>query len=146
MQEQPNDGDRDIRTRRDEYYDMGANPKGICLIINNECFKNSPTRKGSAKDVEKLKCLFEKLDFMVEIKENLKSSDLLEELKSVSVVGVKPEHNCFVCFISSHGVRVHYWHRRGAGFDIENQRVLFCLTVSCLGGKTKNIFRSGMPK
>ncbi|XP_041367451.1 caspase-3-like [Gigantopelta aegis] len=104
MQEQPNDGDRDIRTRSDKYYDMEANPKGICLIINNECFTNSPTRKGSAKDVERLKCLFEKFGFVVEIKKNLKSSDLLEELKSVSVVGVKPEHNCFVCFISSHGV------------------------------------------
>ena len=86
---------------KDEYYDMTAKPKGICLIINNRTFEKSSTREGSEKDVNRLINMFESFDFTVMVKENV--NRLLEYFKSFSVNEVKPEHSCFVCFISSHG-------------------------------------------
>ncbi|XP_077097337.1 caspase-22 [Siphateles boraxobius] len=57
-------------TTTDEYK-MDSYPRGLCVIINNENFKDPKhKRNGSQKDVERLKDLFKYLGFLVEIKKD----------------------------------------------------------------------------
>ena len=62
---------------------MVSNPRGQCLIINNEKFKHSdlPDRKGSQVDVDKLKMVFSTLGFEVKIQENLNKAAMEKELE-----------------------------------------------------------------
>ncbi|XDV21123.1 hypothetical protein PO909_026292 [Leuciscus waleckii] len=90
------------KTTTDEYK-MDSNPRGICLIINNENFENPEiNRNGSQKDVDSLKHLFEYLGFLVEIKKDQTASDI----KELMIVYSKKERlhaDCFVCCVLSHG-------------------------------------------
>lgn len=57
-------------------YENFSKPKGLALIINNKKFDNDilPERKGTDIDAINIGTLFDKLDYTVKIKENLKST------------------------------------------------------------------------
>ncbi|XP_077058299.1 caspase-8-like [Siphateles boraxobius] len=81
---------------------MDSYPRGLCVIINNENFKD-PKRKrnGSQKDVERLKDLFKDLGFLVEIKKD----QTTYEIKQLMIDYSKDRRHadCFVCCVMSHG-------------------------------------------
>lgn len=95
-----------------EIYDMSSEPKGICLIINNENFSESrkqtgkgfTDRVGSSVDEENLKQTFTWLGFKVEPHRNKKTLEMWDIFKELS----KRDHtkyNCLVICILSHGLR-----------------------------------------
>ncbi|CAG5896285.1 unnamed protein product [Menidia menidia] len=53
------------RPRMDDAYPLNSRPVGLCLIINNVNFMESPMRKGSDKDAESLAVVFSWLGFRV---------------------------------------------------------------------------------
>lgn len=58
-----------------QYYKMDARPCGLCLIINNVEFEPKTElsiRKGSNVDCDKLEKRFKSLNFVVEVRTNLK--------------------------------------------------------------------------
>ncbi|XP_077469716.1 caspase-9 isoform X3 [Stigmatopora argus] len=95
------------RNRRDslQLYKMDANPCGRCLIINNVDFKpqsDLSNRNGSNIDCDKLERRFKALNFLVEVKTNLKQRGIKHELSELS----KKDHSsydCCVVVILSHG-------------------------------------------
>ncbi|XP_030065526.1 caspase-8 [Microcaecilia unicolor] len=83
-----------------DVYRMIAEPRGYCVIINNEDFKGLGKRKGTQKDVDALKRVFEWLHFETREHHNLTAEQLRTTLKSYN----DHEHkDCFVCCILSHG-------------------------------------------
>ncbi|ESN95194.1 hypothetical protein HELRODRAFT_87042, partial [Helobdella robusta] len=79
---------------------------GICLIINNEKFDGElklTERRGSDIDRDQIKTFFQKLKFKVIVYENLTANVMQEKLNETSKQEVKESHDCFVCFILSHG-------------------------------------------
>lgn len=86
----------------DEVYKMASNPRGLCVIINNENFADpEDKRNGSQKDVDSLKALFEFLGFLVEVKKD-KTADQIKELMT-QYSNYARHGDCFVCCIMSHG-------------------------------------------
>ena len=105
------------------YYDMSSNPKGFCVIINNEKFSSSrpdlTERKGSDMDKNNLKQVWIKLGFYVVTFDNQTKDEILKIM--CFFAEKKEEHyNAFVCCILSHGeageiygvdgVKVSIWH------------------------------------
>jgi len=65
--------------------------KKLCYIINNEEFLpslNLSVRSGTAKDFEKLKTLFKRLNFTVENHKNCTANQMVTNLRT-----------CYFCFI-----------------------------------------------
>ena len=62
---------------------MANNPRGRCLIINNQTFKHPnllPERNGSQVDVDKLEVVFSTLGFQIKILANLEKAVMENEL------------------------------------------------------------------
>lgn len=110
------------RIRRDsiQSYKMDASPCGHCLIINNMEFDQSmlSNRKGSNIDCEKLEKRFKALNFVVEVKTNLKQRQIKCELSALS----KKDHSqcdCCVVIILSHGTEVNHNRFPGAVYGVD---------------------------
>ncbi|XP_046377170.1 caspase-8-like isoform X2 [Haliotis rufescens] len=91
-------------------YKMNANPRGICVIINNSQFwaedEGAPAlnpRTGSDIDADKLTETFSRLHFKIERYNDLPSNRMSELLWTIGGERVKAEHDCFVCCVLSHG-------------------------------------------
>lgn len=70
---------------------MDASPCGHCLIINNEKFKpqtEMSDRKGSSIDCDKLERRFRALNFVVEVKTNLKQKVRIISYSSLAPLNV----------------------------------------------------------
>ncbi|XP_043361515.1 caspase-8-like isoform X3 [Dermochelys coriacea] len=84
-------------------YRMDNNPHGYCVILNNSDFKNpDETRRGTDKDAEALKQVFEWLQFETIEHRNLEAKEIHETIKKYS----KMDHSnmdCFICCLLSHG-------------------------------------------
>lgn len=82
---------------------MNRVPRGLCLIINNLVFhKESMNRRGGEVDEEMLSDLFSKLSFEVHVKNDLKSSEMLETAEEFA----KKDHSnfdAFIMIVMSHG-------------------------------------------
>ncbi|KAM8862589.1 caspase-9 isoform 2-T2 [Spinachia spinachia] len=95
------------RIRRDsiQSYKMDASPCGHCLIINNVDFEPDSelsSRKGSNIDCDKLEKRFKALNFIVEVRTNLKQRQIKHALSALS----KKDHSqcdCCVVIMLSHG-------------------------------------------
>ncbi|XP_043095770.1 caspase-22 [Puntigrus tetrazona] len=86
----------------DEVYKMHSNPRGLCVIINNENFPDPKSkRNGSQKDVDSLNDLFEHLGFLVEVEKD-KTADQIKALM-IQYSEDARHGDCFVCCIMSHG-------------------------------------------
>ena len=92
----------------DDYYKMGQSPHGVCLIINNYEFyhsdpdKRHPRRNGADVDVHNLTQTFKYLRYKVEVKENLSSTQMKEELLGMANRS-HTQYDSFICCILTHG-------------------------------------------
>ncbi|XP_033943362.1 caspase-9 [Pseudochaenichthys georgianus] len=115
------------RTRRDsiQSYKMDASPCGHCLIINNVEFEPESelsNRKGSNIDCDKLESRFKALNFIVEVRTNLKQRQIKHELSSLC----KKDHSqydCCVVIMLSHGTEVSHNRFPGAVYGVDGQHV-----------------------
>ncbi|XP_065565704.1 caspase b-like isoform X2 [Artemia franciscana] len=87
-----------------ECYPVILNRKrGHVLIININYFEKSHQRTGSESDVLNLKKLFEKLNFIVTVKENLNADELRRDVKEFAQKTHHKDYSCCFVFIMSHG-------------------------------------------
>ncbi|XP_045898380.1 caspase-9 [Micropterus dolomieu] len=115
------------RTRQDsiQSYKMDASPCGHCLIINNVEFEPQSelsNRKGSNIDCDKLERRFKKLNFIVDVKSNLKQKQIKHALSALS----KKDHSqydCCVVIMLSHGTEVSHSRFPGAVYGVDGQYV-----------------------
>ncbi|XP_029292269.1 caspase-9 [Cottoperca gobio] len=127
------------RTRRDsiQSYKMDASPCGHCLIINNVEFEPESelsNRKGSNIDCDKLERRFKALNFIVEVKTNLKQRQIKHKLSSLC----KKDHSqydCCVVIMLSHGTEVSHNRFPGAVYGVDGQHVPVQLITNYLNGQ-----------
>lgn len=106
-------------------YKMDASPCGYCLIINNMEFEPHSmlkNRKGSNIDCEKLERRFKTLNFVVEVRTNLRQKQIKHELLTLS----KKDHSqydCCVVIMLSHGTEVNHNRFPGAVYGVDGQYV-----------------------
>ncbi|XP_063319808.1 caspase-9 isoform X2 [Pelmatolapia mariae] len=106
-------------------YKMDASPCGHCLIINNMEFEPHSmlnNRKGSNIDCEKLERRFKTLNFVVEVRTNLRQKQIKHELLTLS----KKDHSqydCCVVIMLSHGTEVNHNRFPGAVYGVDGQYV-----------------------
>ncbi|XP_021444674.1 caspase-8 [Oncorhynchus mykiss] len=81
-------------------YRMTSLPRGHCLIINNVHFIQMGERRGSDKDAEVLKDVFQWLGFKVTVLLDQTALQAREELKRF---GDETHGDAFVCCVLSHG-------------------------------------------
>lgn len=97
--------DSDTPPTSDEYYTMTQRPLGYCLIINNYVFKENTSlgkREGTKKDKDDLFSLFQRMHFVVEVRDDLLASDIKDVIKEFA----EKDHTqmgAFVCCVLSHG-------------------------------------------
>jgi len=81
---------------------MGEGPRGICLVINNYNFLGEDERQGAKFDEEAIARLFNELNFIVVIRENLGGLEILKVAQEMAA----RDHSrywAFVFCIMSHG-------------------------------------------
>ncbi|KAK3589763.1 hypothetical protein CHS0354_021092 [Potamilus streckersoni] len=131
-------------------YKMDARPRGICLIISNKNFtvtaedadsKEMPARQGTEKDTEYLNQIFTKLNFIVQIKEDLKDFEMARALVDIAQNTDHTRYDCFVCCILSHGALGHVFGSNGKLIPIRD--LTSCVQANrchTLAGKPKLFF------
>lgn len=130
---------RPPRPRRDsiQNYKMDASPCGHCLIINNVEFEPESelsNRKGSNIDCDKLERRFKALNFIVEVKTNLKQRQIKHQLSALS----KKDHSqydCCVVIMLSHGTEVSHNRFPGAVYGVDGQHVPVQHITNYLNGR-----------
>uniref|UniRef100_A0A3P9C7E4 Caspase-8 n=1 Tax=Maylandia zebra TaxID=106582 RepID=A0A3P9C7E4_9CICH len=81
-------------------YSAPNQPVGLCVIINNNNFKDGSQRRGTDKDAQSLAEVFRSLGFRVLMCEDLNKDQMDQALTFVQVL----EHgDAFICSILSHG-------------------------------------------
>nr|QIC34719.1 caspase 9 [Bostrychus sinensis] len=128
-----------LRQRRDsiQSYKMDAIPCGHCLIINNmefEPLSELSNRTGSDIDRDKLERRFKALNFIVEVKTNLKQRQIKHALSALS----KKDHSqydCCVVIILSHGTEVSHNRFPGAVYGVDGQYVPVQYITNYLNGQ-----------
>ncbi|KAM7410983.1 hypothetical protein PAMA_021110 [Pampus argenteus] len=127
------------RTRRDsiQAYKMDATPCGHCLIINNVEFKpqsDLSNRTGSNIDCDKLERRFKALNFIVEVRTNLKQRQIKHELSALSQKD-HSQYDCCVVIMLSHGTEVSHSRFPGAVYGVDGQHVPVQYITNYLNGK-----------
>uniref|UniRef100_A0A3Q2QTW5 Caspase 9, apoptosis-related cysteine peptidase n=1 Tax=Fundulus heteroclitus TaxID=8078 RepID=A0A3Q2QTW5_FUNHE len=118
-------------------YKMDSSPCGLCLIINNVEFKPESQlrdRKGSCIDCNKLQRRFTALNFIVEVKTNLKQKQIKQELLALS----RRDHSlydCCVVIMLSHGTEVNHRRFPGAVFGVDGDYVPVQAITNYLNGE-----------
>ncbi|XP_005939084.1 caspase-9 isoform X2 [Haplochromis burtoni] len=118
-------GGGELRPGPGRGYKMDASPCGHCLIINNMEFEPHSmlkNRKGSNIDCEKLERRFKTLNFVVEVRTNLRQKQIKHELLTLS----KKDHSqydCCVVIMLSHGTEVNHNRFPGAVYGVDGQYV-----------------------
>ncbi|XP_072262232.1 caspase-7-like isoform X2 [Pyxicephalus adspersus] len=119
---------------------MDSLKKGKCVIINMETFDPSQkldNRKGTDKDANSLKEVFESLGFTVQIKKNATHQEIVEVLNEAAQPDAS-QWSCFVFVVLSHGEEGRF-HCFDDIVEVEN---LFSKFRECKGlvGKPKLFF------
>ncbi|XP_076837682.1 caspase-7-like [Brachyhypopomus gauderio] len=86
----------------EEEYTMSSEPRGVCVIINNENFpEHEHYRHGSKKDADHLERVFKLLGFKIEVHKDLTAQKMTKLMQEYS----KQQHDgdCWVCCVLSHG-------------------------------------------
>uniref|UniRef100_A0A671U377 Caspase 9, apoptosis-related cysteine peptidase n=1 Tax=Sparus aurata TaxID=8175 RepID=A0A671U377_SPAAU len=118
-------------------YKMDASPCGHCLIINNVEFdpqSELSNRRGSNIDCDKLESRFKALNFIVDVKTNLKQRQIKHELSALS----KKDHSqydCCVVIMLSHGTEVSHNRFPGAVYGVDGQHVPVQYITNYLNGQ-----------
>ncbi|XP_059201359.1 caspase-8 [Centropristis striata] len=87
-----------------DYYDMNHNPRGLCVVINNEEFPGTMlgTRRGTQEDAKVLDTTFTRLGFTVEIHKNLTAEEMRLKLRELGKRNFLNDDALVVCVLS-HG-------------------------------------------
>ncbi|XP_033838949.1 caspase-8 [Periophthalmus magnuspinnatus] len=85
-----------------EYYLFNHNPRGLCVIINNESFRLLKKRAGTHEDARTLHETFTSLGFNVEIHQDLTSAQIKDLLRSKGSRNFHNDDALVVCVLS-HG-------------------------------------------
>ncbi|XP_028986885.1 caspase-8 [Betta splendens] len=106
-----------IRTLSDEYYALEHNPRGLCVVINNENFwgPNLKERKGTQQDKEALCLLFSDLGFTPVVHNDLTADDIRLAIKKLGTENFS-DHDALVVCVLSHG-------ENGCVYGIDEQEV-----------------------
>ncbi|XP_057193417.1 caspase-8-like isoform X2 [Triplophysa rosa] len=124
-----------------EYYTISHQPVGYCLIVNNynfEMCKKLRNRRGTEKDKEDLKRVFEKMHFEVEVHDDLNALDMLDVVKEFA----KRDHtqmDAFACCVLSHGEKGAVLGVDGQPLEIRELTLPFA-TCNTLASKPKLFF------
>ena len=118
-------------------YPITTNPRGLCVIVNNENFTNMKGRPGSSWDANALKKLFGKLNFHVERYDDLTSKEINQLMENMREYDHSKLSCLFVCVLS-HGVNGQIYGTDGELVAVDKMTRTFvgtkCLT---LAGKPK---------
>uniref|UniRef100_A0A3B4TKZ4 Caspase-8 n=1 Tax=Seriola dumerili TaxID=41447 RepID=A0A3B4TKZ4_SERDU len=100
-----------------EYYDLNHNPRGLCVVINNEKFlgEELKDRGGTQEDANVLKSVFSRLGFTVVVHNNLTASRIRSELRELSKNDFLA-HDALVICVLSHG-------EKGCVFGTDEKKV-----------------------
>lgn len=87
-----------------DYYTLDHNPRGFCVIINNEKFlgRELNDRRGTKYDEEALRAVFTRLGFTVVVHSNLTAEAMRREIKELSTQSFS-KHDALVVCVLSHG-------------------------------------------
>lgn len=86
-----------------EYYTLNHNPRGQCVIFNNEVFQMGLGRRaGSEKDEEALCDVFQRLGFIPVVHKNLTADKMRQKVSELSKRNFMAEDALVVCVLS-HG-------------------------------------------
>ncbi|XP_062336943.1 caspase-8-like [Osmerus eperlanus] len=81
-------GTQDVGMIEDSSYTMTSDPRGLCVVINNENFKNHKQRKGTQNDVDALVKVFSWLGFRVVLCQDqtkIQMADVLRHFASLNL-------------------------------------------------------------
>ncbi|XP_071348720.1 caspase-8 [Trachinotus anak] len=126
-----------------DYYALNHNPRGWCVVINNEDFSESErlnNRGGTQEDAKVLKSVFTRLGFTVEIHNNLTADGIRRQLRELGTKNFMT-HDALVVCVLSHG-------EKGCVFGTDEKPVLLreltqpftSKNASTLAGKPKLFF------
>lgn len=85
-----------------EYYTLTHNPRGLCVVFNNEEFQDLAFRNGTQRDADSLNDVFTFLGFDVIVYKNLTASAMRDEIKTLSERSFMEDDALVVCVLS-HG-------------------------------------------
>uniref|UniRef100_A0A669CFM5 Caspase-8 n=1 Tax=Oreochromis niloticus TaxID=8128 RepID=A0A669CFM5_ORENI len=123
-----------------EYYKLTHNPRGLCVVFNNEMFTGThlSNRRGTHKDAEALTRVFTRLGFQMKIHNNLTADGMKKEINDLVKKNNFTNHDALVVCVLSHG-------EKGCVFGIDGERVLLKeLTHPFTSGSTRTL--GGKPK
>nr|CCV01626.1 caspase 8 [Channa striata] len=100
---EPNPGPSPVFDQND-YYILSHNPRGMCVIFNNEYFPGTSLnyRGGSQRDEKTLHQVFEKLGFTMRVYNDLTAEEMRFALKELGNLNFM-DHDALVVCVLSHG-------------------------------------------
>uniref|UniRef100_A0A1I8IWA4 t-SNARE coiled-coil homology domain-containing protein n=1 Tax=Macrostomum lignano TaxID=282301 RepID=A0A1I8IWA4_9PLAT len=125
-------------------YTATSSPQGFCLVINIRDYEHQTglkCRPESEADVNRVKSVFDQLDFTVRIAENLKTHQIYKMLHDYASDEALFGHGCFVCFLMAHGTANSILGSDGEELELRSITQTFSSSV-CPGlrGKPKLFF------
>lgn len=126
-------------------YPMTHVPRGYAVIINNYMFDEVTRldyRKGSEKDVIKMRQLFEWLQFKVEVHVNKTAAEVISIVRKYCYEKEHNKFDCFVLFLMSHGSEDAIFGTDGKLVNVRRHIRKFMIADKCvsLAKKPKLIF------
>uniref|UniRef100_A0A3Q1HEI1 Caspase-8 n=1 Tax=Anabas testudineus TaxID=64144 RepID=A0A3Q1HEI1_ANATE len=88
-----------------EYYILNHNPRGLCVVINNEVFEEASglkERRGSHQDESTLRSVFSRLGFKMVVHKNLTAKKMRSEIQELGATDFF-NHDALVVCVLSHG-------------------------------------------
>ncbi|KAH6932601.1 hypothetical protein HPB50_008022 [Hyalomma asiaticum] len=87
----------------DDVYTMVRQPRGMCIIINNNFDGSDYQRDGSEHDVRRMQALFKAFHFNCVVHRDLKASDMRKTLMEAAQSKDHDGAECLVVILMSHG-------------------------------------------
>ena len=92
------------KDKDNDHYRMISNPRGCCIIIDNQKFQKMDFRKGSKADADRLSEVYTQLSFEVRRYTNLTSKEMDAIFDEFSKESCIKSQDCLNVIILSHGV------------------------------------------
>uniref|UniRef100_H2TIG9 Caspase-8 n=1 Tax=Takifugu rubripes TaxID=31033 RepID=H2TIG9_TAKRU len=126
-----------------EYYALIHNPRGLCVVFNNETFlpgANLPRRGGTMEDQKRLRSVFTKFGFTVQVHNDFTAEAILRELKRLGKRDFMNEDALVVCVLS-HGLKGCIFGTDGEEVSLQDFTQPFVSSQApTLAGKPKLFF------
>ncbi|CAI5449740.1 unnamed protein product [Caenorhabditis angaria] len=88
---------------KETMYPNFSNPRGLCLIINNEHFEQMPTRNGTKTDKENISNLFRTMGYHILGRDNLTAREILFTIQDFTRESAHRRCSSAIIVILSHG-------------------------------------------